>query len=150
MNIIKYLFIGILSLSIPTICSGQEATIDFYHNKQENSIIINVGNNTENKMLVRNQGFVNEFSGSFILLTYISDGKQYNSIAPIFWDILKNGHIARFKPLDPQEKLDFSRTINSFKINNIIKVELNLNILIIDKNTEKVTDQIYKKEIDIK
>lgn len=146
MNAIKHFFIGLLLLSIPIISSGQDLKIDFSYNRQSNSLILHIQNNTTKEIMIKNMSRLNQDAGSHIIITQKNNNGKEHNLPITLWKI-KNNKIADFKALSPQENITLSWPLNSIPVNNVTKAQLVLVTFLNDENTGKLILKRYEKKI---
>lgn len=148
MNIIKQIILSVLLLSIPIISQGQEVRIDWTYHNQDNLLVLNLSNKTDQEIIIMNQSFLNEFSGSFISITQNIEKKQTYARVPLF-DMEKGKRIL-VKPLKPKESITVSYYLDKMGVSNVFKTELQLVVIIKDEKTEKLTTKIFCNEFTLK
>lgn len=148
MNIIKQIILSVLLLGIPIISQGQEVKIDWAYHNQDNLLVLNLSNKTDQEIIIMNQSFLNEFSGSFISITQNVEKKQTYARVPLF-DMEKGKRIL-VKPLKPKESITVSYYFDTMGVSNVSKTELQLVVFIKDEKTEKLTTEIICSEFAIK
>lgn len=148
MNIIKQIILSVLLLGISIISQGQEVKIDWVYHNQDNLLVLNLSNKTDQEIIIMNQSFLNEFSGSFISITQNIEKKQTYARVPLF-DMEKGKRIL-VKPLKPKESITVSYYFDMMGVSNVSKTELQLVVFIKDEKTEKLTTKIFCSEFTIK
>lgn len=148
MNIIKQIILSVLLLDIPIISQGQEVKIDWVYHNQDNLLVLNLSNKTDQEIIIMNQSFLNEFSGSFISITQNVEKKQTYARVPLF-DMEKGKRIL-VKPLKPKESITVSYYFDMMGVSNVSKTELQLVVFIKDEKTEKLTTKIFCNEFTLK
>lgn len=148
MNIIKQIILSVLLLGISIISQGQEVKIDWAYHNQDNLLVLNLNNKTDQEIIIMNQSFLNEFSGSFISITQNIEKKQTYARVPLF-DMEKGKRIL-VKPLKPKESITVSYYFDMMGVSNVSKTELQLVVFIKDEKTEKLTTKIFCSEFTIK
>lgn len=148
MNIIKQIILSVLLLSIPIISQGQEVRIDWTYHNQDNLLVLNLSNKTDQEIIIMNQSFLNEFSGSFISITQNVEKKQTYARVPLF-DMEKGKRIL-VKPLKPKESITVSYYLDTMGVSNVSKTELQLVVFIKDEKTEKLTTKVFCSEFTLK
>lgn len=148
MNIIKQIILSVLLLGIPIISQGQEVKIDWAYHNQDNLLVLNLSNKTDQEIIIMNQSFLNEFSGSFISITQNVEKKQTYARVPLF-DMEKGKRIL-VKPLKPKESITVSYYFGMMGVSNVSKTELQLVVFFKDEKTEKLTTKIICSEFAIK
>lgn len=148
MNIIKQIILSVLLLGIPIISQGQEVKIDWAYHNQDNLLVLNLSNKTDQEIIIMNQSFLNEFSGSFISITQNVEKKQTYARVPLF-DMEKGKRIL-VKPLKPKESITVSYYFDTMGVSNVSKTELQLVVFIKDEKTEKLTTKIFCNEFTLK
>lgn len=148
MNIIKQIILSVLLLGISIISQGQEVKIDWAYHNQDNLLVLNLNNKTDQEIIIMNQSFLNEFSGSFISITQNVEKKQTYARVPLF-DMEKGKRIL-VKPLKPKESITVSYYFDMMGVSNVSKTELQLVVFIKDEKTEKLTTKIFCSEFTIK
>lgn len=148
MNIIKQIILSVLLLGIPIISQGQEVKIDWAYHNQDNLLVLNLSNKTDQEIVIMNQSFLNEFSGSFISITQNVEKKQTYARVPLF-DMEKGKRIL-VKPLKPKESITVSYYFDTMGVSNVSKTELQLVVIIKDEKTEKLTTKIFCNEFTLK
>lgn len=148
MNIIKQIILSVLLLGISIISQGQEVKIDWAYHNQDNLLVLNLSNKTDQEIIIMNQSFLNEFSGSFISITQNIEKKQTYARVPLF-DMEKGKRIL-VKPLKPKESITVSYYFDMMGVSNVSKTELQLVVFIKDEKTEKLTTKIICNEFTLK
>lgn len=148
MNIIKQIILSVLLLGISIISQGQEVKIDWAYHNQDNLLVLNLNNKTDQEIIIMNQSFLNEFSGSFISITQNVEKKQTYARVPLF-DMEKGKRIL-VKPLKPKESITVSYYFDMMGVSNVSKTELQLVVFIKDEKTEKLTTKIFCSEFTLK
>lgn len=148
MNIIKQIILSVLLLGISIISQGQEVKIDWAYHNQDNLLVLNLNNKTDQEITIMNQSFLNEFSGSFISITQNVEKKQTYARVPLF--DMEKGKKILVKPLKPKESITVSYYFDMMGVSNVSKAELQLVVFIKDEKTEKLTTKIFCSEFTIK
>lgn len=148
MNIIKQIILSVLLLGISIISQGQEVKIDWAYHNQDNLLVLNLNNKTDQEIIIMNQSFLNEFSGSFISITQNVEKKQTYARVPLF--NMEKGKRILVKPLKPKESITVSYYFDMMGVSNVSKTELQLVVFIKDEKTEKLTTKIFCSEFTIK
>lgn len=148
MNIIKQIILSVLLLGISIISQGQEVKIDWAYHNQDNLLVLNLSNKTDQEIIIMNQSFLNEFSGSFISITQNVEKKQTYARVPLF--DMEKGKRIHVKPLKPKESITVSYYFDMMGVSNVSKTELQLVVFIKDEKMEKLTTKIICSEFAIK
>lgn len=148
MSIIKQIILSVLLLGISIISQGQEVKIDWAYHNQDNLLVLNLNNKTDQEIIIMNQSFLNEFSGSFISITQNVEKKQTYARVPLF--NMEKGKRILVKPLKPKESITVSYYFDMMGVSNVSKTELQLVVFIKDEKTEKLTTKIFCSEFTIK
>lgn len=147
MNTLKRFFIGIFLFSIPIMCKGQSIKIHLDHDKTNNALTLKISNSTDKEILIMNQTQLKDLGGSYIVLTRLSDNKQYSFTIPLF--VINDGKWITIKSLPANGAIDLTYPFDSIPTSNVIKAHLILVTLTENKTTGKVTKERYEKEISI-